>query len=95
MSSVTYGEHLIGQTISGTCFEGGGQSVVRFRWGLWNADGKPVENTGGIGVCVAGDDIWACAAECARLARAMVTDWRNPSKPGPHATLFSTLEVPS
>lgn len=84
MSKHAYGCHLIGETVTAAEFEDGGHSIVRCVWGFWNASGKPVEGTYSIGACVSADNIWECAARCARMAREIVTHRRDQARR--HAT---------
>ena len=66
--------HLIAEAAGP--YEGGGDFIVRARWGVWTRRGKLKEGAGGIGPCVSGDCPLACAAECARLTRKMLARWR-------------------
>ncbi len=84
MTKATYGFHLIGETVTAAEFEDGGHSIVRCVWGFWNASGKPVEGAYSIGACASGDNIWECAARCARMAREIVTHRRDQARR--HAT---------
>ena len=73
-------------------YEGGGDFIVRARWGVWNRRGKVREGTGGIGPCASGDCPLACAAECARLTREMLARWRRQRESCPwYLPLFDAL----
>lgn len=87
--SDSFGMHLIGETVTGCEYEGGGNAIVRCVWGLWSPRGDAVAGTGGIGPRVSGFDIWSCAAAVARETKHMLASWRKATDEGPcHATLF-------
>ncbi len=92
---MTFDAHLIGHQLrDGHEWEGGGEFLAAFTWGVWDRRGRVRENTGGIGPTVAGDDPWAVAAECAAQARAMLARWRRAQEAcRPYAPLFDGVKA--
>lgn len=89
--SNSFGMHLIGQTMNGCEFDGGGNAIVRCVWGLWSPRGDAVDGTVGIGARVSGCDIWACAASAARETKEMLADWGRRERRPSQLLLFESV----
>lgn len=90
--SNSFGMHLVGQTLNGCEYEGGGNAIVRCVWGLWSPRGDVVDGTLGIGARVSGFDIWACAASVARETKEMLSEWgRGRERRPPQLLLFESV----